>query len=716
MRGRKLNVGLILSLLGMVVLSSLATIFIASALPGNIDYNEGFFSNKQKINQINEYAVLSSCGNGIPINIATVGRSQLQIKTDFINLIQSYYDRYNSDCISSSYHKETNHVGAEFIIQSMRGDRSRIETGELDDWKELILNTGVTIEKEKYSFKINSARADYSYGVGDAEHTADDYYYNTGSSTQSSLVFYQNKIAVYAIKLNCGNAVGNFKGFGYTLKPKVTAPKDIVTAGVFFDVTPSVQNDTTKKSNGTGWLLEKKVNSGNWQSVSSGSGVIFPANDTKNLTKYTENNTAGLSNGTKLYYRLKINPYSFPTASPAYKYSNEVVVTITKPSVSWLLVPEVKLSKQFAESGEDVIVSMSVQGNDEMGDNKSAWGLFKNGDSSHYLISGNASSNPITRSSGIVPGTKPDTVTGSVGDKVCYTLRVNPASEGSSLVDSTPACLIIVKKPKVQIWGGDLWAGGAITASTSVFGGKTFGSWIEYGIFATQSVDGAASAAAYSGLGFGDTFCKASKLSFTNVNCATSGVDGYSSSHTLSDVAASFPGGITTVSPITAQSLASGTYAVGDVTLKASELPQSRSVIINSSGTVTIIGDQTYQGGSYDSIDKIPQLVIIAAGDINIYADVTQIDAWLVANGGVINTCSDVPISVPLNSIICKNKLVVNGPISAQKLYLRRTFGDGKSSAETFNLRADALVWAANRATVSNGVRTVYSTELPPRF
>ncbi|MEI6228564.1 MAG: hypothetical protein WCP11_00855 [Candidatus Saccharibacteria bacterium] len=715
MRGRKLNVGLILSLLGMVVLSSLATIFIASALPGNIDYNEGFFSNKQKINQINEYAVLSSCGNGIPINIATVGRSQLQIKTDFINLIQSYYDRYNSDCISSSYHKETNHVGAEFIIQSMRGDRSRIETGELDDWKELILNTGVTIEKEKYSFKINSARADYSYGVGDAEHTADDYYY-AYSSSQPSLVFYQNKVAVYAIKLNCGNAVGSFKGFGYTLEPKVTASEDTVTAGALFNVTPSVQNDTTKKSNGTGWLLEKKVNSGNWQSVSSGSGVIFPANDTKNLTKYTEDNTAGLSNGTELYYRLKINPYSFPTASPAYKYSNEVVVTITKPSVSWLLVPEVKLSKQFAESGEDVIVSMSVQGNDEMGDNKSAWGLFKNGDSSHYLISGNASSNPITRLSGIAPGTKPDTVTGSVGDKVCYTLRVNPASEGGSLADSTPACLIIVKKPKVQIWGGDLWAGGAITASTSVFDGKTFGSWIEYGIFATQSVDGAASAAAYSGLGFGDTFCKASKLSFINEKCASSGVvGGYSSSHDLSDVAASFPGGSAISGAVSAQTLESGTYTTGDITLDASALFPYHSVIIKSSGTVTINGNQTYLGGSYSSIEQIPQLVIIA-NDINIKGNVTQIDAWLIANSGAINTCSDVAVGTNLTSGICKNKLVVNGPISAQKLYLRRTFGDGKSSAETFNLRADALVWAANRAASSDSVRTVYSTELPPRF
>ena len=389
----------------------------------------------------------------------------------------------------------------------------------------------------------------------------------------------------------------------------------------------------------------------------------------------------------------------------------------------YALSPLVSISgnKTTIELGEDFGVDMSIANEGSIDSDAAGWGLSKsiNGvDIGSYAVSG---SGVVFQKNKTWTNSYPESSTDnlSVGDKLCYMLRVNPSSiprTDPTYADSNIVCVVVSKKPKVQIWGGDLWAGGAVKASTSVFGGRTFGSWIEYGIFAAQSVNGAASAAAYSVLGFADTFCKASKLSFTNVNCATSGVGGYSSSHTLSDVAASFPGGITTSSPITAQFLASGTYAVGDVTLKASELPQSRSVIINSSGTVTIIGNQTYQGGSYDSIDKIPQLVIIAAGDINIYGDVTQIDAWLVANGGVINTCSDVPISVPLNSTICKNKLVVNGPISAQKLYLRRTFGDGKSSAETFNLRADALVWAANRATVSNGVRTVYSTELPPRF
>jgi hypothetical protein len=118
---------------------------------------------------------------------------------------------------------------------------------------------------------------------------------------------------------------------------------------------------------------------------------------------------------------------------------------------------------------------------------------------------------------------------------------------------------------------------------------------------------------------------------------------------------------------------------------------------------------------------------VIIAKNINI-ADVvgantvTNIDAWLIAQGGTINTCSDVDKDANLSTDICKDKLTVNGPVMTDKLYLRRTAGSGTGAnsgdpAEVFNLPASAYLWSITQASKSkSNVQTVYSTELPPRF
>jgi hypothetical protein len=162
--------------------------------------------------------------------------------------------------------------------------------------------------------------------------------------------------------------------------------------------------------------------------------------------------------------------------------------------------------------------------------------------------------------------------------------------------------------------------------------------------------------------------------------------------------------------------LASGAYHTGDLTITASSIAPSQSVIIVATGTVTIQGDITYANGPFDSISKIPQVVIIA-NKINIAGSAGRVDAWLLTTGdGSINTCSDVPLNGPLNSTVCNKKLTVNGPVSTQHLYLRRTAGVDDDPAELFNLRADAFLWAQRQASGVGKAQTVYQTELPPRF
>jgi len=324
----------------------------------------------------------------------------------------------------------------------------------------------------------------------------------------------------------------------------------------------------------------------------------------------------------------------------------------------------------------------------------------------------------------------------AVGTHICFALSVKPYKNGENKWShSVAVCIIVSKKPKVQVWGGDLISGGGVTSSTSIKGISMFGSWVEYGIFAAGLIKGTASGSAFAGNGLTPIStpvspCGYSMLSFVNAGtsaCSSSSIIGnYTSSWPVTDIAASFPGD---GEPISGTFVPSSTgegvhiYSAGDLKLDTSELFK-KTVIIKASGTVTIIGNQTYSNGPYTNVSDLPQLVIIAK-DIVINGDVKNVDAWLVAKpavdktGGSIKTCNEIGNTVGK----CNNKLTVNGPVIAKTLYLYRTAGSGIENAtaigdpaEVFNLRADAYLWATARANVNSKIQTVYTTELPPRF
>ena len=343
------------------------------------------------------------------------------------------------------------------------------------------------------------------------------------------------------------------------------------------------------------------------------------------------------------------------------------------------------------------------------------------------------------------------------GTHICYafsiqpratSIPVNPASD-NQWAHSAPVCLVVGKRPKSQVWGGDLSVSGLIQTSTSTKafdGGRTFGSWVEYGIFATSSITGMASGSAFAGPGLSNsTVCSYSTLSFANADssvCDTNTNKGYYiTSGSIADVVASFPGAGETISTdtVTANDLiASGTYIgtrTGDLILNPSEIAPGKSIILKVSGTVTIIGNQTYSNGPYTAISQLPQLIIIA-NKIIISSSTVRVDAWLIADGvdGVLETCDTGSSTYELTGEQrltinkCKDQLTVNGPVMAKQLWLRRTYGSGVgpdlgtgavysgTPAEIFNLRADAYLWSVARASSNGHIQTVYSTELPPRF
>ena len=150
-------------------------------------------------------------------------------------------------------------------------------------------------------------------------------------------------------------------------------------------------------------------------------------------------------------------------------------------------------------------------------------------------------------------------------------------------------------------------------------------------------------------------------------------------------------------------------------------------VVINDpDATVTITSNINYTPGGLTKVGDIPQIIIIAR-NILIADSVTNVDAWLIASGtganGYINTCSSIAAGSPsaLTSNRCNQKLTINGPVQANKLFMYRTAGSGVGvdigkPAEVFNLRGEAYLWASVHGSSNDRITTVSTKELPPRF
>lgn len=346
----------------------------------------------------------------------------------------------------------------------------------------------------------------------------------------------------------------------------------------------------------------------------------------------------------------------------------------------------------------------------------------------------------------------------AVGARVCYILSVSPPADTAAANvwrHSTPTCIVIKKSPKVQVLGGDLRIGGLANTSTSTrtvvsrtTTTYTYGSWVEYGIFAVGGVTGTASGSALANGQASSVSCSTvattsrASLTFTNSAgatpwCNASTVVGqYTASRTLPDIAALFS---TTSAPLIgtndlADQSKRGVFTTNGTTtptlsLAGGTITPGRWVVINAPDTtITITSNINYDDTTrLSSIADIPQVVIIAK-NIIVADGVTNIDAWLVAKGadtatdGKIITCQTAGELVRITGLQCVQPLNVNGPVIANKLFLGRTAGSGGPAsqagepAEIFDLRPDAYLWAYYHATTNGRVQTVFTTELPPRL
>lgn len=312
------------------------------------------------------------------------------------------------------------------------------------------------------------------------------------------------------------------------------------------------------------------------------------------------------------------------------------------------------------------------------------------------------------------------------GTWVCFALSVDPFGAGASGRDqwrhSELSCLLIeeTREPKVQIHGGDLRVNGEIITSVTKSGSpaRTFGSWVEYGVFSSGVNNHASSGAGLSG---GRPLSPAAWSALTFAN--TAGFGGFGDLH-VSHSAASYFKGLSEGKNQTANSFdvhgKNGVYDFGNENVSVhGSVANGNSVVILTTGNVTIDDDITYSSAPISSLADIPQVVIVA-GNINIQADVDRIDAWLLADR-VIDTCAGH--SGDEIATDCKNTLRVNGPVVSDSLLLKRSAGAKMGDptledapAELFNLRPDAFLWAHVYTNKTQRAQTVYLTEAPPRF
>ncbi len=283
---------------------------------------------------------------------------------------------------------------------------------------------------------------------------------------------------------------------------------------------------------------------------------------------------------------------------------------------------------------------------------------------------------------------------------MCRSLFVNPAS---AVVGSRgyEACVQVVRKPYVKVFGGDISAGNGIanaagtctSTAASIVGwnkrGPSYaGAGVQYAAFAVGAIrdvatasTNTAGAAAPSGLAFANT----------GTNGATGLFGGsYGQLPCMRNYYASRPS-ITKPLPATVGSIvASGVYASDtDVTLGGGIVGPGTRATVYVDGNVYVTGNITY-GGSWTPA-SVPLFRLIVRGNIYIDRSVTQLDGFFVAQpknpgtGGTLYTCatSAAPL-VPSASLAatCGNLLTVNGGVAAERILLLRAHGSLSQSGQ----------------------------------
>ena len=353
--------------------------------------------------------------------------------------------------------------------------------------------------------------------------------------------------------------------------------------------------------------------------------------------------------------------------------------------------------------------------------------------------------------------------------------NIYPENDNSSWSWSNRRCLRVVKRPSLQVVGGNIYSAGSIVASYGaknlVYGhssenknlidpvnastGKpfVFGSWGELGLISTGSVRGFASGAALGyatstspnlttnsdhtidpGGGDTDNFCNLSILTIPSSGCQNKVTSNSNpNSVTSIDLAA-----ITNLA--VSDKIANNTgITLTNNEVAGGELYPNSFGIISSDHDISITGNiLIHDDITFNQFIQIPKLIIYSKSNITIDCAVTRLDAVIVARHQV-STCSPVDLNNNLNNNDnpydntqndprYSNQLIVNGAIITGSLVASRTYGAsyGANSivpAEFINFDPTLYLWNVTKAedptntiTFNGDLHATYIEELAPRY
>ena len=354
-----------------------------------------------------------------------------------------------------------------------------------------------------------------------------------------------------------------------------------------------------------------------------------------------------------------------------------------------------------------------------------------------------------------------DTTAYPVGTEVCISLTITEANHVGLVANSEEKCVAIVKSPKVQFQNADVRVGRnfrnannceinpdakILTTGTPEWVGNRagrimYGSWVEYGAFASNTISNFGSAATPTSMSApGNT---PNKLTFANTTAnlpqgLTGGQFNFNSRcqpdyfSQVEDAAPqdslpdATPGGDLDVD-LASPDIANGKYVISGKNINISgNIPAGKDITIyakkdgSNGGKIIITGNIQYPDTMAGPND-IPRLKILADNDITVNSGVERIDAWLITKAA-LDTCEKKTSLVEGD---CAVRLIVNGPVSVGKLGLYRTYGSDATkpetygkSAEVFNLRPDQILtqYFKENNTAQQKARSVYEVGLPPRY
>lgn len=261
-----------------------------------------------------------------------------------------------------------------------------------------------------------------------------------------------------------------------------------------------------------------------------------------------------------------------------------------------------------------------------------------------------------------------DTNNMPIGKKICFRLRIDKGSQDTGPIYSDPSCYSITKSPKIQVGNRDVLTGygiptgendaectpnndasviakGASSYVSSYPNKNLYGSWGEYGVFATGSITNFGSAA------YDSSDSGASKLRFSNQNEGNNGGYQYSNGCTFnwfekkgkktSEITGSGAKTIQVNDPDNSgdQVNYKGNVEVTapDTTLVQPEDTETRNII------VSVLAKNTSTGIYANSANGCPTLRITMENSSNIYNDTSTPSAtWCTSanSAGIIKQFS----------------------------------------------------------------------------